>query len=130
MIKKTVGKQPPLTDEVSCAFCGGTGRDPFGIMSPLATCQVCSGTGYRILRLPIALCPFCQGTGVFPGLRQTCTSCNGVGMVEIPVNAVTCPGCGGSGLAADHLWPDSPLSCSRCGGRGVVVAERRDQHNG
>ena len=107
---------------VMCAFCGGEGQDPFGIMSPLATCQVCGGTGRRVLRTPTSVCPFCGGMGAHPGTRMTCTTCGGVGTVEIPQHSITCPCCGGSGQAADHVWPDSPLSCSCCGGKGVVAA--------
>jgi hypothetical protein len=110
--------------EVICAFCGGKGKDPFGILSALATCQVCGGSGRRTLWLPTAPCPFCSGTGVHPGSRNTCTTCGGVGTVEIPDDAVTCPCCGGTGWAADdanYIWPDSPLSCGCCRGKGVVA---------
>jgi len=107
---------------VICAFCGGKGRDPFEIMSPLATCQVCGGCGRHSLRPPVAPCAFCQGTGVYPQLRNACTACHGVGQVEIPADAVACPCCGGSGRAADYVWPDSPLSCGCCQGKGVVSA--------
>lgn len=110
--------------DVSCAFCRGTGKDPFGIMSPLATCQVCAGTGQRSVQPPTARCAFCRGTGVHPGSRMTCTSCAGVGRVEMPADAVTCPGCGGSGRAADYRWPDSPLSCGLCHGKGFVPLQR------
>jgi hypothetical protein len=113
------------TRDVVCAFCNGAGRDPFGLMSPLATCQVCGGTGTRTLHTPTAICRFCQGTGVHPHSRLTCTTCGGVGTVEIPVNAVTCPCCHGSGREADSAWSDSPLSCSCCRGTGVVAAEQR-----
>ena len=112
------------TVAVACAFCSGTGRDPFGLLSPLSTCQVCGGQGQLVLRLPIAPCVFCRGTGVHPGLRMTCTTCDGVGMVEIPEGAVTCPCCAGTGRAADYLWPGSALSCTCCGGKGVVSARR------
>ncbi|MBI4770542.1 MAG: hypothetical protein HY784_09080 [Chloroflexi bacterium] len=60
--------------DVTCAFCGGNGRDPFGILSPLATCQVCGGTGRCTLRQPTAPCPFCRGNGVHPSSRNTCTT--------------------------------------------------------
>ncbi|MEW6233493.1 MAG: hypothetical protein AB1566_14435 [Chloroflexota bacterium] len=118
-----VGERVVLT----CAFCGGTGRDPFGIMSHLATCQVCGGTGQRTLHQPTAPCAFCRGTGVHPGSRNTCTTCAGMGVVEIPDDAVTCPCCGGTGRAADYadyIWPDSPLSCGCCRGKGVVAPEQ------
>ena len=31
--------------QITCAFCKGTGKDPFDILSELAACQVCGGTG-------------------------------------------------------------------------------------
>lgn len=110
--------------EVICAFCGGTGRDPFGVMSPLALCQVCGGRGFHILHAAIARCPFCQGTGIHPHSRNTCTACQGVGQVEVSADASPCPRCGGSGRAADDNWPDSPLPCSHCRGRGLVTSSR------
>jgi DnaJ-class molecular chaperone len=115
------------TAGVICAFCGGKGQDPFGIMSPLATCQVCSGRGQHTLHPPTAPCPFCRSTGVHPASRLTCTTCGGVGTVEIPINAVSCPCCRGSGRDADYLWPDSPLSCGCCGGKGFAVASHRSR---
>ena len=111
------------TVEVLCAFCNGTGQDPFGVMSKLATCQVCGGTGRVKLHPPTALCAFCRGTGVHLDSRLTCTTCDGVGTVEIPVNAVPCPDCGGTGRSADGSnQAESALSCTRCGGKGVMAA--------
>ncbi len=110
---------------VTCGFCGGKGRDPFGIMSPLSTCVVCGGRRQRTLRQPFIDCPYCRGTGVHPFTRLTCIICDGVGKVEIPANAVPCPRCGGSGRAADdpsYLWRDSHFYCTHCGGKGVVAA--------
>lgn len=37
---------------VTCAFCGGTGIDPFGIMSELSTCSRCMGHGIVYVRPP------------------------------------------------------------------------------
>jgi len=111
--------------EVTCAFCQGTGKDPFGIMSSMANCQVCGGTGVRTLYQPTATCAFCGGTGVHPHSRLTCTTCGGVGTVQIPDDAVTCPCCGGTGREADYEYPDSPLSCRCCGGKGVVARRVR-----
>lgn len=111
--------------EMTCAFCAGRGKDPFGIMSSLATCQVCGGAGRRVLHQPTAPCAFCRGTGVHPGSRLTCTTCGGVGTVEVNAGAVTCPCCGGTGRAAEcarYIWPDSPLSCLWCGGKGFVAS--------
>ena len=111
------------TVEVLCAFCNGTGQDPFDIMSKLATCQVCGGTGRVKLHPPTAPCAFCQGTGVHLDSRLTCTTCGGVGTVEIPANAIPCPDCRGTGRAADGSdQAESALSCTRCGGKGVVAA--------
>ncbi len=109
---------------VLCAFCQGEGRDPFGLMSPLATCQVCGGRGVHTLHLPVARCAFCRGSGVYPSYRVTCTTCRGIGTNEIPANATTCPGCRGSGRERDHEYADSMLSCSQCRGKGVVSAEQ------
>jgi DnaJ-class molecular chaperone len=109
--------------EVTCAFCGGQGRDPFGLMSPLSVCQVCGGTGCRTLPAPTIRCAFCRGTGIHPALRVTCITCTGVGHVHVPAEAETCPGCGGTGREANHVWPDSPLSCVRCRGRGVIAID-------
>ncbi len=124
----TLAPQPPSSPaqvDVTCAFCNGTGKDPFEIMSPLATCQVCSGMGRHTLHQLTAPCAFCRGTGVHPGSRMTCTTCMGLGTVEVPADAVTCPCCGGSGRAADYVWPDSPLSCGCCRGKGVVAPEQQ-----
>jgi len=124
------GKRAPKAGRrvvLTCAFCGGTGRDPFGILSRLATCQVCGGTGRRSLHSPTATCAFCQGKGVHPGSRNTCTTCGGVGTVEIPANAIVCPCCDGTGKAADYIWPDSPLSCGCCGGKGVVPPDGQEE---
>jgi len=63
------------TTVVICAFCGGQGRDPFGLLSPMAACQVCGSKGKHTLLLPITACAYCRGTGVHPHSRLTCTSC-------------------------------------------------------
>jgi DnaJ-class molecular chaperone len=110
--------------EVVCAFCRGAGKDPFGLMSPLALCQVCGGRGTHVLHAPVARCAFCGGAGVYPHLRNTCTACQGVGQIEVSADAALCPRCGGSGRAADAKWPDSPLPCSHCRGRGWISPER------
>lgn len=115
-------KQGGLVVKITCAFCGGTGRDPFGIMSPLSICGVCRGNGSRTLVEPVARCAFCQGTGVHPGSRMSCTTCSGIGTVSIPEHYKTCPCCGGSGRASDYVYPDSPLSCGCCHGKGIVFA--------
>lgn len=122
-------ESPPLHEgevKVTCAFCGGKGIDPFGIMSDLATCAECGGQGYRILHEPIAKCAFCRGTGVHPQTRMSCTICKGAGMVQVPANGIACPYCHGDGRAADAVdypWHDSVFSCPHCGGKGVMARE-------
>ncbi len=106
--------------ELACAFCRGTGRDPFGLLSSLSKCQVCGGAGVRRLRQPAAPCAYCGKTGIHSFSRLTCTTCGG-GSVEIPDGAVTCPGCEGTGREADYEYPDSVLSCRCCGVKGVVA---------
>ena len=44
--RRATYKEPAVKKEmveVECAFCQGTGRDPFGIMSHLSNCSVCGG---------------------------------------------------------------------------------------
>ena len=106
--------------DVPCAFCGGKGKDPFGIMSPLSTCEVCGGSGRQSLHQPTAPCAFCRGTGVHPDSRLTCTACGGVGTVEVPANAVPCLVCGGSGRAPAG---GGHFHCARCSGKGVIGIE-------
>jgi len=112
--------------EVKCAFCGGKGLDPFGIMSPLAECQVCEGEGSVKLAEPMVKCAFCHGTGVHPNSRMTCTVCGGVGTVEVQKNASTCKHCHGTGRTADcedcH-FPESVFPCQHCKGTGVMVEQ-------
>jgi DnaJ-class molecular chaperone len=120
----TQNRDPEALVEVPCAFCGGTGRDPFDLMSPLSKCQVCGGNGVHLLQRPLAHCAFCRGTGVYPHSRNTCTACRGVGQVEIQDGALPCPRCGGSARAAQDHWPDSPLPCSHCRGTGIILPNR------
>ena len=104
---------------IECAFCQGTGKDPFELLSPLATCQVCGGKGAVTVEEPAIRCAYCKGSGVHPyGVRITCAVCGGKGRVTVKEPTVACPACKGSGRA-----PESRLPCLNCKGRGVV--ERR-----
>jgi len=106
--------------EVKCAFCHGVGRDPFGLLSPLAACQVCGSKGKVAVQEPVKVCAFCEGTGVYPGSRLTCTVCHGTGVVQIVEPVTQCPSCHGSGKE-----PDSGLPCLLCKGKGVITVSRR-----
>ena len=102
---------------IKCAFCKGTGKDPFDLLSKLATCQVCGGRGKVEIKEPAIKCVFCGGTGVYPhNGRVTCTVCNGKGSVVLVKGEINeCLKCKGLGRAID-----SGLPCSVCGGKGFV----------
>jgi len=116
MATKTMAKKETTAKAagITCAFCKGLGKDPFGLLSPLATCQVCSGTGKVRVTPPTVKCAFCNGTGVYVHKRLTCTVCGGKGMVTVPKGAKTCSECNGSGQARDGL------PCLACRGKGVA----------
>lgn len=105
---------------IKCAFCGGTGKDPFGLLSVLSTCQVCGGRGKVAVREPFARCAFCTGTGVHPFHRLTCTVCGGKGVVPVPTHGErkVCPKCRGSGKS----HPNWNVACLKCKGKGFVAA--------
>jgi len=90
--------------ERECAFCKGTGSDPFNLLSKLAACQVCGGAGIVQVEEPAIGCIFCRGTGVYPhNGRVTCTVCKGKGMVTVK---------GSKGESVRVSWnePESALS--------------------
>jgi DnaJ-class molecular chaperone len=102
--------------EETCAFCNGTGKDPFGIMSWLSTCCVCGGKGVVLMRTPYTPCAHCNGTGAVKTF--TCTACMGRGFVPVPSGkTVVCDSCGGSG--DDSSAP--AMACLKCRGRGFVL---------
>jgi len=69
---------------ITCAFCEGIGKDPFGVPSPLSTCQVCGGKGSVTIREPTEKCPHCQGTGVNTEINYLpCAQCGGKGVVTL-----------------------------------------------
>lgn len=100
---------------VTCAFCKGIGKDPFSILSKLATCQVCGGRGKTFVMDPVIKCPFCTGSGVQPHSRLTCTVCKGAGSIYAKKGNV-CLECKGGGKNPG----DSNLPCATCGGTGVA----------
>jgi len=110
-----------MRKEIKCAFCDGSGKDPFDLLSELSTCQVCGGTGKVEVVEPAIKCVFCKGSGVYPcNGRVTCTVCNGKGMVTVKGATEECPECKGTGTAMD-----SGLPCIKCGGKGVVSKKKR-----
>lgn len=104
--------------QVKCAFCRGSGKDPFGIMSWLSSCCVCGGRGSVRVEAPFERCAHCNGTGAVKTL--TCTVCRGKGVLRaIPSPTKLCPRCLGSG----DDWASPALDCLTCRGRGRIVAD-------
>ncbi len=98
---------------ITCAFCSGTGKDPFELLSPLSHCLVCNSTGMVQIDFPVKKCLFCSGTGKNPmGARVACIVCGGKGVNYIG-GIIQCTQCKGTGKSGDGL------PCSRCGGKGL-----------
>ena len=102
--------------KIKCAFCDGSGLDPFGALSPLSKCQVCHGRGKLTVPEPNIKCAFCGGTGVYPDKRLTCTVCRGKGVAAAVEAAKACPACNGTGESRSTKG----LPCITCKGRGVI----------
>ena len=100
--------------EVKCAFCHGTGRDPFGVMSHLSTCSICGGKGTVRVTEPYVPCHACDQTGVQPHTRLACLACGGKGIISVAEKTETCPVCGGAGADTENRY------CLRCHGSGVI----------
>lgn len=103
---------------VKCAFCNGTGIDPFGLLSELSTCQVCGGRGEVRIRGPVTECKICGGTSIEPYTlnRLHCMACGGKGVVRTIEPAETCPQCRGTGVFPRR----PPMYCHVCRGQGVI----------
>jgi DnaJ-class molecular chaperone len=99
-----------------CAFCKGSGIDPFQLMSKDSVCQVCCGKGKVQINEPAIKCVYCEGTGIYPHSRLSCTVCGGKGMVSVKKGKLTkCSDCDGTGRVFN-----SDLPCLTCGGKGVL----------
>lgn len=105
--------------EVKCAYCQGTGKDPWGLMSVLSDCQVCKGKGTVQIEAPYEQCPVCTGKGVERNKRLTCTACKGKGVLHIEKGMKTCPVCGGAGKTGSV---GLRKYCLKCHGSGKVSA--------
>ena len=81
MAKVKAKKAKAKVVKIKCAFCKGTGRDPFGIPSKLSNCQTCQGKGWVYIEAPHVECPACHGTGVFRD-HLNCAVCGGKGRVR------------------------------------------------
>jgi len=67
--------------EVTCAFCKGTGKDPFHLMSALSNCPACGGRKTQRVREPYETCGPCAGTGRYFNSKMYCWTCRGSGVV-------------------------------------------------
>ncbi|MEI7423554.1 MAG: hypothetical protein WCK18_15735 [Prolixibacteraceae bacterium] len=101
-----------MTKIIRCAFCSGTGKDPYDLLSQISSCQVCNGTGETLVMEPTNICVFCAGTGKNPlGARVSCIVCGGKGLNHCD-KTTKCNKCQGSGKSIDGL------PCTRCRGIG------------
>lgn len=107
--------------EIKCAYCNGSGRDRWGLLSELSACSACGGRGRQRIRVPFRRCGHCGGSGVHPHLRVTCTSCGGIGSVHVEEPATTCPACQGKG---QDPRSELNLTCITCGGTGWLSAQQ------
>ena len=106
---------------VRCAFCGGTGKDPFELLSKLSRCPVCEGDKTLFLEGPAVPCAQCRGTGRQRRARSPCSRCGGVGVVPLDAPIILCPRCAGAGRE-----PEADLPCSLCRGAGLLKGPRPD----
>jgi len=87
MVQETTAVEAPAAEgwrELTCAFCQGKGRDPFGLLSVLSTCGACRGAGKVQVKEPHVACRACGGTGIQPFTRLACLGCRGTGVVTVP----------------------------------------------
>ena len=67
--------------KIKCAFCKGTGKDPFGL-SKLSDCPVCHGKGMAKVKKPYEKCKACDGGGVYIRSHLYCWPCRGTGVIS------------------------------------------------
>ena len=120
--KHPVKRNNSLMSEITCAFCKGKGKDPFNLLSKLAACQVCGGTGKIEVDEPMVKCAFCKGTGIHPHSRMTCTVCYGRGAVTCGEAKEQCPDRDG----ADHKANEN-IPSGVCGGIRVIDPVRKGE---
>ena len=108
---------PVALIEIRCAFCRGSGKDPFGVFSHLSTCCICGGSGTGRVEEPYVQCAYCRGTGAHPHSRLTCTASGGAGVSPVEAPHRQCPDCSGIGVDLDS---EPGLYCLTCHGAGTI----------
>jgi DnaJ-class molecular chaperone len=107
---------PARWEWVRCAFCRGSGTDPFNLLSQHSCCESCHGRGSVLVPRPHVRCTYCNGGGSDKTFR--CPVCRGAGEVgALPEPTVVCPECGGRGCTVP-----GGLECLNCRGRGHIPA--------
>ena len=106
-------------ETVKCAYCDGTGKDPWGIPSPLSNCQVCKGKGVIQIEKPYETCPVCKGKGNQRNKRLTGLGCGGKGVIHIEEGMKKCPQCDGTGVTGSTGLRNY---CLKCKGKGLIRA--------
>jgi|GEM_PF-612263 len=102
-------RRKQFVDQVTCAYCGGSGEDPkYGNGSK---CPVCGATGQVRVKPPVVTCLKCSGTGREGG-DLSCLACKGKGVVSVRPEATTCPSCKGTG-------EEGVFCCIGCKGQGI-----------
>lgn len=69
--------------KIKCAFCHGTGKDPFHLLSYLSDCPVCHGRKTVRVAKPYETCKACAGTGIYFKSKMYCWTCRGKGVVTV-----------------------------------------------
>lgn len=111
---KAVNKEEQI--KIRCVFCGGKGKDPFGLLSERSTCHVCGGIGEVTIGKSFMKCAYCKGSGNYKS--YSCNVCGGKGFVQkLKGDIKICPDCYGSGEETP-----SGMECLTCHGKGVVLA--------
>jgi len=118
--QKSIGGRKAGTNRttIACAFCGGTGRDPYGVLSKVSNCPVCQGHKTVEVETPTVPCAYCRGTGKQRHSRLTCSACKGKGVITLAGPTATCPQCRGTGRMVE-----SDLACSLCKGAGLIPGQ-------
>ena len=101
---------------VTCGFCKGTGRDPYGVLSKISDCPVCRGHKSVEVETPTVPCLYCKGSGRQRHTRLTCSACRGKGVIPMAGPTTKCTKCRGTGRE-----PEADLPCSLCKGSGLIA---------